>query len=44
MISEGAAYDLIREQAMSKRVSTEDIAAAIINANEILSLGQPRSS
>lgn len=40
-ISEGAAYDLIREQAMSKRVSTEEIAAAIINANEILSLGQP---
>ena len=38
-ISEGAAYDLIREQAMSKRVTTEEIAAAIINANEILSLG-----
>lgn len=43
-ISEGAAYDLIREQAMSKRVTTEDIAAAIINANEILSLGQPPSA
>jgi len=38
-ISEGAAYDLIRDQAMSKRVTTEEIAAAIINANEILSLG-----
>jgi AmiR/NasT family two-component response regulator len=42
-ISEEAAYDLIREQAMSKRVTTEDIAAAIVNANEILSLGQPPS-
>ena len=29
-ISEAAAYDLIREQAMSKRVTTEDIAAAIV--------------
>ena len=38
-ISETAAYDLIRDQAMSKRVTTEEIAAAIINANEILSLG-----
>ncbi|MHB0991837.1 MAG: ANTAR domain-containing response regulator [Burkholderiales bacterium] len=37
-ITEGAAYDLIRDQAMSKRVTTEDIAAAIINANEILSM------
>ena len=42
-ISEAAAYDLIREQAMSKRVTTEDIAAAIVNANEILSLGQAPS-
>ncbi len=39
-ISDGAAYDLIRDQAMSKRVTTEEIAAAIINANEILSLGK----
>jgi len=38
-VSEGQAYDLIREQAMSKRVTTEDIAGAIINANEILSMG-----
>lgn len=38
-ISESAAYDLIREQAMNKRVSTEEIAGAIINANEILSMG-----
>lgn len=38
-VSEGQAYDLIRDQAMSKRVTTEDIAGAIINANEILSMG-----
>lgn len=37
-ITDGAAYDLIREQAMSKRVTTEEIADAIINANDILSL------
>ena len=39
-ISETKAYDLIRDQAMSKRVSTEEIATTIINANEILSLGK----
>ncbi len=38
-VTEDQAYDLIRDQAMSKRVTTEDIAAAIINANEILSMG-----
>lgn len=38
-ITESEAYDLIRDQAMSKRVTTEDIAAAIVNANEILSMG-----
>ena len=38
-VSELQAYDLIRDQAMSKRVTTEDIAAAIVNANEILSMG-----
>lgn len=38
-ISETRAYDLIREKAMSKRVSTEEIATTIINASEILSLG-----
>lgn len=37
-VSEARAYDLIREQAMSKRVTMEEIAAAIVNANEILSL------
>ncbi|TXI73253.1 MAG: ANTAR domain-containing protein [Limnohabitans sp.] len=36
-INESQAYDLIREQAMNKRVSTEEIASAIINANEIFS-------
>jgi AmiR/NasT family two-component response regulator len=38
-VSEKEAYDLIRDQAMAKRVTTEEIAAAIINANEILSHG-----
>lgn len=43
-VSELQAYDLIRDQAMSKRVTTEDIAAAIVNANEILSIGvKPRA-
>ncbi len=37
-LSEQDAYSVIREQAMSKRASIEDIATAIINANEILSL------
>ena len=35
-ISEDQAYEIIRDQAMSKRVTTEEIATAIINANEIL--------
>lgn len=39
-ISDAAAYDLIRDQAMSKRVTTEEIAAAIVSASEILSLGK----
>lgn len=39
-ITEDAAYDLIRDQAMSKRVTTEEIAAAIVNANEIMSMGR----
>ena len=38
-ITEEAAYDLIRDQAMSKRVTTEEIAAAIVSANEIMSIG-----
>lgn len=36
-VSNAEAYRLIREQAMSKRVATEEIARAIIHANEILS-------
>lgn len=36
-LSEENAYKLIREQAMSKRTSIEDMAQAIINANELLS-------
>jgi AmiR/NasT family two-component response regulator len=35
-VSEEEAYKLIREQAMTKRVTTEEIADAIIKANEIL--------
>lgn len=38
-ITDDDAYDLIRNQAMSKRVTTEEIAAAIVNANEIMSFG-----
>jgi AmiR/NasT family two-component response regulator len=36
-ITKEEAYRVIREQAMSKRVSAEEIASAIINSNEILS-------
>jgi AmiR/NasT family two-component response regulator len=39
-ISETEAYDLMRDQAMSKRSPVEDIAAAIVNAHEVLSLGR----
>ena len=35
-ISEDQAYEIIRDQAMSKRVTTEEIATAIVNANDIL--------
>ena len=35
-LSEENAYKLIRERAMSKRTSIEDMAQAIINANELL--------
>ena len=41
-ISEAQAYDLIREQAMSKRTTMEEIAAAIVHASEVLSLGGRR--
>lgn len=36
-VSEDEAYRLIRDQAMTKRVTTEEIADAIIKANDILS-------
>ncbi len=36
-VTEEEAYKLIREQAMSKRLTTEEIADAIIKANDILS-------
>lgn len=38
-LSETEAYDQIRDQAMSKRVTTEEVASAIVNASEVLSLG-----
>lgn len=38
-LSETDAYDLIRDQAMTKRVTTEEVASAIVNASEVLSLG-----
>jgi len=41
-ISEAQAYDLIREQAMSKRTTMEEIAGAIVQASEVLSLGGRR--
>ena len=41
-ISEIQAYDLIREQAMSKRTTVEEIAAMIVHASEVLSLGGRR--
>ena len=40
-ISEQDAYKTIREQAMYKRTSIEDMAQAIINANELLSVRPP---
>ena len=43
-VSESRAYDLIREQAMAKRVTTEEIAAAIVNANDLLSMGSGKPS
>ena len=42
-ISEIQAYDLIREQAMSKRITVEEIAAMIVHASEVLSLGGRRA-
>lgn len=42
-ISKEEAYRVIREQAMQKRVTAEEIARSIINANEILSVKKLRS-
>ena len=42
-MSEIQAYDLIREQAMSKRTTVEEIAAVIVHASEVLSLGGRRA-
>ena len=39
-IIQDAAYDLIWDQAINKRVTTKEIAAAIVNANEILPFGE----
>lgn len=35
-LSEESAYQTLRQQAMAKRITVEDIAIAIINANELL--------
>jgi AmiR/NasT family two-component response regulator len=40
-VSGDDAYRLLREQAMAKRVPVEKIAQAVIQANDILSLGLP---
>ncbi|WPH15977.1 ANTAR domain-containing response regulator [Variovorax paradoxus] len=37
-VSEAQAYDMIRDQAMSRRTTTEEISVAIVNANALLSL------
>lgn len=39
--SEQDAYESIRRQAMAKRVSMDDLAAAIINAHELLTFKEP---
>lgn len=38
-VTEDQAYDLIRDQAMGKRTSMEEIATSIVNASGILSMG-----
>lgn len=42
-ITKEEAYHIIRAQAMQKRVTAEEIAQAIINANEILSFKKPKA-
>ncbi|MFL9936167.1 ANTAR domain-containing protein [Paraburkholderia sp. RL18-103-BIB-C] len=39
-VSKDEAYRIMREQAMAKRMTVEDIASAIINASDILSSGR----
>ena len=39
-ISDDAAFDLIRNQAMTKRVTKEEIATAIVNANDVLNFAR----
>jgi AmiR/NasT family two-component response regulator len=41
-VSETDAYDLIRERAMSTRTTTEEVAKAIFEAHELLSIGSRR--
>ena len=41
-VAEDEAYDIIRRQAMAKRISLEEMASAIINANELLTTKLPR--
>src|SRR3990167_497075 len=40
-VSETEAYDVIRDQAMAKRTTTEEVARAIVEAHELLSLSLP---
>ena len=43
-IDDAEAYRIIREQAMSKRVTIEEIARAIINADGVLSFSAKNSA
>ena len=42
-LSEDEAYTTLRRQAMTKRIAMEDMASAIINANDLLTTKLPRS-
>lgn len=42
-LSEDDAYSTLRKQAMAKRIAMEEMASAIINANELLTTKYPRS-
>lgn len=41
-LSETEAYELIRERAMSTRSTSEEVAKAIVEAHELLSIGGQR--